>query len=220
MSRLRSLAGRAVGWMFESLGGPPPGPAGAQGDDGAPVAVVLLLGADADVTAATAAGLAAAAPRAGRRVLLVMDQPHFGVARRAGVAVDHVLSREAWAERGHVEAWEEYLRAELRRLRRDFATRTVVTLPPNGSVGLDDGTLDALLRPAGSDPSGGWRRRARAAVVRLERRVDHPSRRGTPASARSRAPAGGASGRPPVSRPDSRSDSRPGTSPSGTGGEK
>lgn len=171
----RHAAGRFVGWVFEALGAPPPGlPAGRgvdpRGVDDRPVAVVLLLEAEPDAVARTAEDLARVAAAGGPRSLLVLDRPHFAVARRAGIAADHVLSHEAWAKRHPDLPWEDYLAGELRRLRHDFATDVVVTLPAEGSAALDPAALEALLRPARRRTPVGrvWRRM----VVRLERRVD------------------------------------------------
>src|SRR5207344_1246751 len=112
VSRLRHLAGRFVGWAFESAATPPPGvlPGSQDADpgslDGRPIVLVLLLGADAGAVTATAQDLSRAAAGGGPRPLLVLDEPHFAAARRAGIATDHVLSRAAWAARHPGLPWE------------------------------------------------------------------------------------------------------------------
>jgi hypothetical protein len=174
-ARLRRLAGDTVGWGFETLGGPPPGlvPGGGHTHDDRPVVVVLLFGATADVVAATARDLAGRLAVGGPRPVLVLDGPHFAAARRAGVVVDHVISRADWAARGYAE-WDTYLAGEVDRLRRDLRTRHVVTLPPEGTDGMSTVALRELLTPPGRRPNPLarlWRR----AVVRVERRVDRTS---------------------------------------------
>ncbi len=175
-ARARRLAGDAVGWFFETLGGPPPGlvpGAGATSDD-RPVVVVLLVGAPPDVVGGTARTLAAGLPHGGPRPVLVLDGPHFAAARRAGLVADHVLSREAWAARGCTEPWDAYLAGEMDRLRRDLRTGHVVTLPGTGTEGMAEAELRELLTPPGRAPRGlvrvWWR-----VVVRLERKVDKTS---------------------------------------------
>ena len=173
--RLRRLAGDTVGWAFETLGGPPPGlvPGGGTANDDRPVVVVLLFGATADVVATTAGVLAGRLAAGGPRAVLVLDGPHFAAARRAGVVVDHVISRADWAARGYAE-WDTYLAGEVDRLRRDLRTRHVVTLPPEGTDGMGAAELRELLTPPGRRPNPltrlWWR-----AVVRVERRVDRTS---------------------------------------------
>jgi len=173
--RLRRRAGDTVGWAFETLGGPPPGlvPGGGTANDDRPVVVVLLFGATPDAVTATARDLTAALAAGGPRAVLVLDGPHFAAARRAGVVVDHVISRADWAARGYAE-WDTYLAGEVDRLRRDLRTRHVVTLPPEGTAGMGAPALRDLLTPPGRRPNPLtrlWRR----AVVRLERRVDRTS---------------------------------------------
>jgi len=175
-TRLRRRAGDAVGWFFETLGGSPPGlvPRAGTSYDDRPVVVVMLFGAGPDAVGATARTLAAGLAAGGPRPVLVLDRPHFAVARRAGVVVDHVLSREDWAARGYAEPWDEYLAGEVDRLRHDLGTRHVVTLGETGTQGLDEAALRELLTPPGRSPrphTRAWRR----AVVRLERRVDRTS---------------------------------------------
>jgi hypothetical protein len=173
--RLRRLAGSTVGWAFETFGGPPPGlvPGGGTANDDRPVVVVLLFGATEDAVAATARDLAASLAAGGPRPVLVLDGPHFAAARRAGVVVDHLLSREDWAARGYAE-WDTFLAGELDRLRRDLRTRHVVTLTPAGTAGMGAAELRDLLTPPGRRP-GPLRRLWWRAVVRVERRVDRTS---------------------------------------------
>jgi hypothetical protein len=173
--RLRRLAGDTVGWAFETLGGPPPGlvPGGGTANDDRPVVVVLLFGASAEVVATTAGVLAGRLAAGGPRPVLVLDGPHFAAARRAGVVVDHVISRADWAARGYAE-WDVYLAGEVDRLRRDLRTRHVVTLPPEGTDGMGAADLRDLLTAPGRGPNPLlrlWRR----AVVRAERRIDRTS---------------------------------------------
>jgi hypothetical protein len=175
-ARLRRRAGNAVGWFFESLGGPPPGlvPRAGTTYDDRPVVAVLLFGAGPDVVGATARTLAASLAAGGPRPVLVLDRPHFAAARRAGVVVDHVLSREDWAARGYEEPWDAYLAGELDRLHTDLQTRHVVTLGETGTEGMDEAALGELLTPPGRSPrphTRVWQR----IVVRLERRVDRTS---------------------------------------------
>jgi hypothetical protein len=174
--RARRLAGNAVGWFFERLGGSPPGlvPGAGSSYDDRPVVVALMFGATAETVAATARDLAADLAGGGPRPVLVLDGPHFAAARRAGVATDHVLSREDWAARGYAGPWDTYLAAEIERLQGDLRTRHVVKLPPTGTEGLGEAGLRGLLTPPGRSPripARLWRR----LVVRLERRVDRTS---------------------------------------------
>ena len=171
-ARARQLAGRCVGWAFEAAGGPPPGLTPGRVEpalDARPVVIVLLLEAEAEAVAQTAADLVAATAAGGPRPVLVLDRPHFAAARRAGVVADHVLSAKDWAARGLPGPWEDHLAAELDRLRRDLASRHVVTLPAGGSRALDPAAWQAALTPPRRP--GPLRR----ALVRLERRLDHPS---------------------------------------------
>lgn len=174
-ARLRRLAGDTVGWAFETLGGPPPGlvPGGGTANDGRPIVVVLLFGATADAVTTTARDLTAGLAAGGPRAILVLDSPHFAAARRAGVVVDHVISRADWAARGYAE-WDRYLAGEIDRLRRDLRTRHVVTLPPGGTAGMAASALRELMTPPGRRPNPLlrlWRRTA----VRAERLVDRTS---------------------------------------------
>jgi hypothetical protein len=172
-TRARRLAGNGVGWFFETLGGTPPGlvpGAGSRYDD-RPVVAVLLFGAAADVVGATARVLAGCLESGGPRPVLVIDGPHFAAARRAGVVCDHVLSRAEWTRRGYAASWDEYLAAELDRLRHDLHTHHVVTLPDTGTAGMPDAELRSLLTPPGRSPrlpARTWHGLAR----RAERRVD------------------------------------------------
>ena len=173
-ARLRRRAGNAVGWFFETLGGPPPGlvPGAGTAYDDRPVVVVLLFGADRGRRRRDRARRwPTALPAGGPRPVLVLDRPHFAAARRAGVVVDHVLSREDWAARGYPEPWDAYLAGELDRLHHDLRTRHVVTLGETGTAGMDEAALRELLTPPGRSPrlpARAWQR----ATVRLERSVD------------------------------------------------
>jgi hypothetical protein len=179
MSLLRRTAGRVVGWSFEASGAPPPGlRPGRDVDprvlDGRPVVLVLLLGADAAAVQRTAQHLSRGTAEGGPRALLLLDGPHFAAARRAGVAADHVLSRDEWAQRHPGLSWEDYLDGELTRLRRDFATAHVVALPPTGTTALDPAVLAEAMRPParrGGRTRAAWDR----AVARVERRIDRGS---------------------------------------------
>jgi hypothetical protein len=172
-TRLRRLAGNAVGWFFETLGGSPPGlvPGAGSRYDGRPVVVVLLFGATAEVVGRTAEALAAGLASGGPRPVLVIDTPHFAAARRAGVVTDHVLSRESFTARGYETSWDDHLAAEIARLQHDLRTRHVVTLPGTGTTELDGTALTDLLTPPGRPaqfPIRLWHRTTRT----LERRVD------------------------------------------------
>lgn len=176
VGRARRVAGEFIGWFFETAGGAPPGLVTGAGTavDERPVVVVLLLAADEDAVATTAQDLAAALADGGPRAVLVLDRPHFAVARRAGVAADHVLSQEDWTARGYAQSWDAYLAEQLDRLRHDFSTRHVVRLPSGGTRAMDPDRLRRELTPPGRGARGAirwWRR----AVVRLERRIDRPS---------------------------------------------
>ena len=179
MSRLRRAAGRVVGWTFEALATPPPGLWPARDIDprtldGRPVVLVLLLGADSAAVLRTAQDLARATAEGGPRALLVLDGPHFAVARRAGVPSDHVLSPGDWAARHPGRPWRDYLAGELARMRRDYAAAHVVALPPEGSAALDPAVLAEAMRP----PARRWAGARRAwdrAVAGVERRVDRGS---------------------------------------------
>ena len=109
--------------------------------------------------------------------MLVLDGPHFAVARRAGVASDHVLSREEWVGRHPGQPWEDYLAGQLARFRRDDATGHVVALPPEGSAALDPAEFAEGLRPPARrwhGPAGlGPGRRARGAPGRPGVGVSH-----------------------------------------------
>jgi hypothetical protein len=176
---LRRAAGRVVGWSFEASGAPPPGlRPGRDLDprvlDGRPVVLVLLLGADAAAVQRTAQDLARTTAAGGPRALLVLDGPHFAAARRAGVAADHLLSPDEWARRHPELPWEDYRDGELARLRRDFATAHVVTLPPAGTGALDPSVLAEAMRPPARRRGvarSAWDR----AVARVERRIDRGS---------------------------------------------
>jgi len=176
MSLLRRAAGRIVGWAVEASATPPPGlrpgrDIDPQVLDGRPVVLVLLLGADDAAVQRTAQDLARTTAEGGPRALLVLDGPHFATARRAGVAADHVLSRDEWAQRHPGLPWGDYLDGELARLRRDFATAHVVALPPAGSAALDPAVLAEAMHPParrGGRARAAWDR----AVARVERRID------------------------------------------------
>ena len=159
----RHAAGTAVGWAFETLGGPPPGLVPGRpdaGTDDRPVLAVLLLQAAPEAVEAIAAELAAALAAGGPRPILVLDGPHFAIARRAGVTADHVLSRADWERRYPGRSWDAYLDGERDRLRRDFGAR-VVTLPPGG--GLPAGALRA------APDARRWQRVAALAERRIDR---------------------------------------------------
>jgi hypothetical protein len=171
---LRRAVGRAVGWIVEVAGGPPPGYAGGPlvdsvgraELDGRPVVVVLLLGSDEAVAARTAEDLAAAVVAGAPRVLVVLDTPHFAVVRRVGLPVDHLLSPDDWSARGQAEPWSAHVAQELARLRRDLGELRVLRLPPDGAAGRSE--LIDLLGPPGPRPRG-WRRAGRRWAARLDR---------------------------------------------------
>jgi hypothetical protein len=111
------------------------------------------------------AGNGAVAPRP----VLVLDTPHLAVARRAGFAVDHVLSPQAWRRYPSDLPHAGYLAERLDQLCRDYATRHLVTVPPGGPAALPPGTLAAALIPV----RHGRVRRVRDAVVgRVEANIN------------------------------------------------
>lgn len=182
---LRSAIGTAIGAVFAAAKVPPPGLRHGRveppGDpDERPVAIVVLLGASADAVARTATVLAdlAAGGGAGEglpplRPLVLLDTPHFAALRREGLPFDHVPPRESWPRRGGGTDYDAHLAWRMRLLRRQYATSTVLTLPPDGVDAVPRAQLLAELAPAGASRAAVVRRRVVAAV---ERRVDAPSR--------------------------------------------
>ncbi len=133
-----------------------------------PVVLVMLLGeAPAEVVEDTVDRLRRLAVHpAGVRPVLVLDGAELQIARRAGVPVDHVVSRRHWAAR-HGEPYQRYLARRLTGLRRDYAARQLVTVPATGWADDDDALR--VLRAARHDASPG---RLQAGMVRLERALD------------------------------------------------
>jgi hypothetical protein len=174
---VKGKVGPALGRSMDRLRVPPPGlkagrAPGAAGT-GSPAAVVLLLGGvDAATVAGTVAALLRVAGAAGVRPVLVLDGPHFAPARRAGLAVDHLLSAGDWQQRHPGQPYAGYLAERLAQLRVDYATSHLVTLPPGGADALGDSALAAALTPP--EPGRGrrvWQRLA----GRLEAAIDRPT---------------------------------------------
>jgi hypothetical protein len=148
----RGWAGPALGRTLDRLGVPPPGLKAGHGNPAGPASpavVVLLLGeVTVETVAETVAALVQAAAMVGVRPVLVLDGPHFGPARRAGLAVDHLVSPQEWARRYPDRPHSGYLAERIGQLQRDYATRHLVTLPSQGVAGLPDGALAAALVPS------------------------------------------------------------------------
>lgn len=173
---VRGKAGPALGRTMDRLAVPPPGLKAGRGNravPGGPTVVVLLLGeACAATVADTVTALARDAATAGVRPVLVLDGPHFAPARRAGLAVDHVLSAREWSQRHPDRPYPGYLAERMGQLRRDYATDHVVTLPVQGAAGLPEGRLgEILVPPRPGRFRDGWQRLA----ARFEAAVDRPT---------------------------------------------
>lgn len=176
---LRGRAGPLLGRTMDRLAVPPPGlKAGAGtprgGADRRPAVIVLLLGATGpDAVAATAAELVHHGPVAGGpRPVVVLDTPHFAAVRRAGLAADHILARAEYEARHPGQPYSAYLAQRLDQLRRDYATRHVVTVPPEGVAALGPGALAELLVV----PRRGWWRRVwEPTALRFEAAIDRPT---------------------------------------------
>jgi hypothetical protein len=175
--QVKGRAGPALGRSLDRLRVPPPGLKAGQGSGaagpGSPAVVVLLLGvADARAVADTVAALLRDAGPAGVRPVLVLDSTHFAPARRAGLAVDHLLPASDWVQRHARLPYPDYLAERLTQLRADYATSHLVRLPVEGAAALPDGALAAALVP----PDPGRRRRAWQRLAgRLEAAIDRPS---------------------------------------------
>lgn len=182
--RVRGRAGPALGRTMDRLAVPPSGLKAGRGvprerADRAPAVLVLLLGAGPEAVERTVAALLEAGPAAGGpRPVLVLDGPHFAVARRAGLAVDHVVSAQQWQRLHPGLPYADHLAERLGQLRRDYATAHLVALPPTGIAGPGpDGAsaaqrLGVLLRPVGP---GRWRRLWQPVARRVESAVDRSS---------------------------------------------
>jgi hypothetical protein len=173
---VKGRVGPALGRGMDRLRVPPPGLKAGRGPDpagpGSPAVVVLLLGADAATVTDTVAALLRDAGPAGVRPVLVLDGPHFAPARRAGLAVDHLLSAAQWEQRHPGRPYADYLAERLAQLRSDYATGQLVTLPAGGAAALADGALaQALVPPAPGRPRRAWQRLA----GRFEAAIDRPT---------------------------------------------
>ncbi len=181
LRQLRAPVGRVLSRLLAVVAAPPPGLrsgrrlAGTRPPD-APVALVLLFGADDGAIAATAADLASAGAGAGAEVrpLLVLDRACFPPARRTGLAVEHVVAERTWRRRGEPGPWTNHVQVRLNQLRRDYSTDLVLILPPGGTPALPPGALTGWLRP--ERPSTAELARRRLGAL-LERLLD-PSARG------------------------------------------
>lgn len=173
----KGKAGPVLGRSLDRLRVPPPGlkagrAPGAAGA-GSPAAIVLLLGgADTEIVTETVAALLRVAGPAGVRPVLVMDGPHFAPARRAGLAVDHLLSTDDWQQRHSGKPYAGYLAERLAQLRADYATSHLVRLPVGGAGALGDGALAAALVPP---TPGRGRRLWQRAAGRVEAAIDCPT---------------------------------------------
>jgi hypothetical protein len=175
---VKGKAGPALGRSMDRLRVPPPGLKAGRAPEtagtGSPAAVVLLLGgADAASVAGTVAALLRVAGTAGVRPVLVLDGPHFAPARRAGLAVDHLMPADDWQRRHPGRPYTGYLAERLAQLRADYATSHLVTLPAGGAGEMGDGALAAALTPP--EPGRGrrvWHRLA----GRVEAAIDRPTR--------------------------------------------
>jgi hypothetical protein len=174
---VKGKAGPALGRSMDRLRVPPPGLKAGRGPEAAgsasPGVVVLLLGApDAATVTDTVAALLRDAGPAGVRPVLVLDTPHFAPARRAGLAVDHLLPAAEWAERHPGQPYAGYLTERLAQLEADYATSHLVRLPAGGTGALPDGALaDALVPPRPGSGRRVWQRLA----GRLEAAIDRPT---------------------------------------------
>lgn len=171
---LRAVAGAVVDRLVAGAKVPPPGLKAGRGADPViadrwPAVLVVCLDASADTVAATVRDLQLLAGLTGGvRPVLVLDQPHFALPRRAGLAVEHVVSRHAWELRHPAGTWADYLHGELAGLRHAYSVResAVVLLPRDGTASMDLEALGVLLTPHRQGPlrrtwSGGVRRVAR-----------------------------------------------------------
>ncbi len=177
--RLRAQLAPLLGRWLDRLGVPPPGLRAGHGAPGGadrlPTVLVLHFGAAAaEAVVATVDALLAHGPAVGGpRPVLVLDTPHLGVARRAGLAVEHVLPAAGWAERHPDLPYQLHLAERLEQLCRDYATRHLVTVPAGGPGDWPDGLLPVLLRPpVPSRARRAWQRGA----LRLESAIDRPGR--------------------------------------------
>lgn len=174
---VKGKAGPALGRSMDRLRVPPPGLKAGRGPGsagpGSPAVLVLLLGApDAATVTDTVAALLRDAGPAGVRPVLVLDTPHFAPARRAGLAVDHLLAAGEWAQRHPDQPYAGYLAERLAQLEADYATPHLVRLPAGGVAVLPDGALAAALVPP--RPGAGrlvWQRLA----GRFEAAIDRPT---------------------------------------------
>jgi hypothetical protein len=133
--------------------------------------LVLLFGAEPATVATSAQRLATIAARGPVTPLLVIDRPELAAVRRAGLAVEHVVDRRTWQERAEPTPWPEYLRVRLEQLRRDYATRLCLVLPPGGTDAVPDEVLEAGLQaPAATRATAVRHRLGR----QLERWFDPP----------------------------------------------
>lgn len=174
---LRRTAGGVVDRVVLAGRVPPPGLRAGRGtpaalaDAGEPILLVLTGAADGAVaaTAADLARLALAVP--GLRPVLVLDTPAFATVRRAGFAVDHLLSRQEWQARHPDRPYAGHLAERLAQLRRLYASDWVQVLPPGGTAELD---LDVLAEACRARLDAGRARGVRGVLVRVLRRIDPP----------------------------------------------
>lgn len=171
------VAGTVLGRTMDRLAVPPPGlRAGRDAGPGdrVPAVLVLHLGApSAQAVEATVRALAdAGTGRRTARPVLVLDSTHLAVARRAGFAVEHLLPAQAWARRFPGVPYAEYLAERLTQLERDYATRQLVVVPPQGPLGLEPGMFAAALEPP---RRGRWRRGWQGVAGRAEALIDRPT---------------------------------------------
>ncbi len=178
---LRRFAGAVVDRMVLAADVPPPGLRAGLGvparvsDRGVPALLVLLDPQEGalEATVADLGRLALVLP--GVRPLLVTDGTTFSVVRRAGFAVDHVLSRREWAERYPDRSWREYFAERMAQLRTTYGADRVVALPSGGTADLDLDVLAEALRPR---RPGRIRALSRRLVTGVVRRVDPPAAAG------------------------------------------
>jgi hypothetical protein len=174
---LRRAAGGVVDRVVLAGRVPPPGLRAGRGATAGTAGsteplLLLLTGTTPDAVAATAADLGRlvlAVP--GLRPVLVLDAPAFSTVRRAGFAVDHVLSRSEWQARHPDLPYAGHLAERLAQLRRLYASDWVQVLPGSGTADLD---LDVLAEACRARLAAARTGRVRGALVGVLRRIDPP----------------------------------------------
>lgn len=170
-NRLRRLAGRVADHVVLWAPSPPPGLRdGRSRPDGQLRDPVLVL-----ATRLPAESLEPLVEQLARVVedtpglglVLVMDQPRFALARRAGLLVEQVIAETDWRVRHPDQPWEGHLAVRLRQLQDLYRTRRVLVA---GDLGED--LIAQLRRPAQLPP---LRRLARRVVASVVRQIDPPS---------------------------------------------